>query len=260
MNTSVVCPNTKHIELPCLYRVPVWQPVVWLRAGLRDFLHSWPLSLSYGVAFALLGYGLVNYAWKELHLAMALSTGFLLVAPFLAIGFYDLSRRLEQREQTGRVDAHFAGVRRNLASIGLFAFLLAFILSAWERLSAILVGLFLKGDFVTLGYFDFTLLFGAEHLGFVAAYVGFGALLAIAVFALAAVSLPMLMDREVDLITAMMTSLWTVRENWLAMLVWAALIAGLAILGIVSAYIGLAVIFPVLGHATWHAYRELVEA
>lgn len=259
MSTSVVCPSSKHIELPCIYRVSAFQPLHWLREGMRDFLRTWPASLSYGVVFSVMGYALVNYASENLHLAMALTTGFLLVAPFLAIGFYELSSQLEQSQRTGGRGEPFAGVRRNLGSIGLFAFMLAFILSAWERVSAILVGLFLKGDFVSIGYFEFSLLFTGEQLGFVAAYVGFGAMLAGLVFALSVVSLPMLMDRQVDLVTAMMTSLWVVRENVSAMLVWAALIAGLTALGIATAFVALALIFPVLGHATWRGYRELVE-
>ncbi len=260
MNTSVVCPSSKHIDLPCLYRVPALQPLHWLREGLRDMLQTWPASLSLGAVFSVLGYALVNYAWERLHLAMALTSGFLLVAPILAIGFYELSSRLEQGRRLGGPGAPFAGVRRNIGSIALFGFLLAFILSAWERLSAILVGLFLRGDFVSIGYFDFGLLFTGGHLGFVAAYIGFGAVLAALVFALSVVSLPMLMDRQVDLVTAMMTSLWVVRENVPAMLVWAALIAGLTVLGIASAFVALALIFPLLGHATWHAYRDLVES
>lgn len=255
MGTVTIKPNTKHIELPSIRRVQAQQAFLWLRAGWGDFLHNWPRSLAYGLLFAVLGYALVDYAWSRLHLAMALTTGFLLVAPFLAIGFYDLSRRQENPQQY----KPFEGVRTNLGSIGMFALLLAFILSAWERISAILVGLFLKSDIVTSASFSLGLLLAPEHIGLVIPYFAFGALVAALAFSLAVVSLPMLMDRRVDIITAIMTSLWVVRENPLPMLVWALLIAVLGFAGLMAWFIPLAIIFPVLGHATWHAYRDLVE-
>jgi uncharacterized membrane protein len=255
MGTVTIKPRTKHIELPSIRRVQALKPFTWLRAGWGDFLHNWPLSLTYGVLFAVLGYLLVDYVWSRLHLAMALTTGFLLVAPFLAIGFYDLSRRQENPGQF----RPFEGLRANIGSIGMFALLLAFILSAWERISAILVGLFLRTDIVASESFSLGLLLAPEHIGFLIPYMAFGALVAALAFALAVVSLPMLMDRKVDIITAIVTSLWVVRENPLPMLVWAILIAVLGFLGLLAWFLPLVVIFPVLGHATWHAYRDLVE-
>lgn len=255
MSTLIVKPHGGHIDLPAVHRVDAARPFAWLRAGWQDFRRNWPVSLAYGVLFSALGYLLVDQAWSRPHLAMALTTGFLLFAPFLAIGFYDLSRR---GERPGLLKP-FAGMRHNASSIGMFALLLAFILSAWERLSAILVGLFLRNDIVTDGSFYLGLLFTPEHLNFIIPYVIFGGILAAVVFALSVVSLPMLVDRRVDIVTALVTSLWVVRQNPLPMLVWALLIAALAALGELAWFVPLAVIFPILGHATWHAYRDLVE-
>lgn len=255
MSTISIKPQTRHIDLPAIRRVEPGRPLAWLRAGWGDFRHNRAVSLAYGALFAGMGYLLVDHAWSRLHLAMALTTGFLLVAPFLAIGFYDLSRRRER----GSPHGPFASVRENAMSIGLFALLLAFILSGWERLSAILVGLFFKNDIVAAGDFTLGLLFESRHLGFIIPFVALGGLLAVLVFALSVVSLPMLMDRKVDLITAIVTSLWAVRENPLPMLVWAVLIGVLTFLGQLAWFVPLAIIFPILGHATWHAYRDLVE-
>lgn len=252
MTTSSVCPSSKHILLPCLNQVAWNRPWVWLSSGWKDFKRVWSHSLAYGAIFALLGFDLVYITWSHPYLAMALSSGFLLVAPFLALVFYDLSRR---RERPGT--EAFASIGENLSSIGLFALLLAFTLSVWERLSAILVGVHLGASPVpeaSLGW-----LFSLANLEFVIPFTLVGAVLAVIVFSISVVSLPMLMDRRVDLVTAVMTSLWVVRENPLAMLVWAATIAVLTGIGIATSFIGLAVIFPVLGHATWHAYRELVQ-
>ncbi len=255
MASVTIKPHTRNIQLPTLRRVKATAPFHWLRAGWNDFVHNWVLSLIYGAIFAAAGYLMIEYVWARLHLAIALTSGFLLVAPFLAIGFYDLSRRQEVRG----LYRPFQGVRENATSIGLYGFMLAFILSGWERISAILVGLLLKADIVTDQRFSLTLLLAPEHIGFIVPYMLFGALVAALVFALSVVSLPMLMDRRVDLITAIVTSLWVVRENPLPMLVWALLIAVLGFIGLLAWFIPLVIVFPVLGHATWHAYRDLVE-
>jgi uncharacterized membrane protein len=247
-----MCPPGKHISLPCLNRVSWQQPFVWLRFGWEDFLFSWSHSLAYGIVFSLFGFGLVNIAWSHHYLAMTLTTGFLLVSPFLAAIFYALSRQREQPDT-----AAFASIWENLTSIGLFALTLMFVLSVWERISAILIGNYLGPSHVRNA--NLAALFTMENMNFVITFMALGAILGVLVFAISVVSLPMLMDRRVDIVTAVMTSLWTVRENPLAMLLWAAIIVVMTAIGIATWFIGLAVIFPILGHATWHAYRGLVQ-
>jgi len=252
MSTTSVCPGSNNMGLHCLNRVTWRQPLSWLKSGWDDFKGSWSYSLAYGVVFALLGYALVHVGWPRPHMAMTLTSGFLLVSPFLATVFYDLSRR---REQPGT--APFASIGENLSSIGLFALLLMFIFSAWERISAILLGMHLGSSPVPEA--SLAWLLSVANLNFVIAVMVVGAVLAVLVFAASVVSLPMLMDRRVDIVTAVMTSLWAVRENPLAMLVWAFAIVLLTGIGIATSFIGLVVIFPILGHATWHAYRDLVQ-
>lgn len=259
MEKSIFRPHSIHMEFPGVVLVSAGSPFEWLRNGWQDMRRSLPVSLGYGLVFALLGYLLLSFAWPRLHLAMALTSGFLLVAPLVALGFYDLSRQIESRAKPSLAHALTAW-RRNSGSVGMYVVLLLFILVTWERLSAIIVGLFLGGN-VT----DVTNLFGevigsGEHLPFLAAYALFGLAMAGLVFAISVASLPMLLDRDIDLATAVMTSLWVVRENPLPMLVWAAIIAGLIALGYLAFYIGLVLVFPLLGHATWHAYRALVES
>lgn len=258
MSALSIKPHVPGMDIPAIQRVRVARPFHWLRQGGRDFIRTWPISLSYGVIFAVLGGVLVNWARNSTHLSLTLVSGFALVAPFLAVGFYSLSSRLEHGLVSGGFFHPLTALRRNPASIGLLALMLAFIMSAWERISALLVGLFLRNDLIATGYFSLGLLFDGEHMGFVIAYLIFGAILAALVFALSAVSLPMMMDRPVDTVTAIMTSLWTVWRNPLPMLVWALLIGALTLVGVLTAFIGLAVLFPLMGHATWHAYRDMV--
>lgn len=259
MNTISYKPHISGMDIPTIDRVPASRPLIWLAQGWSDFRRGWRVSLSYGVIFAAVGWMLMLWARDNAHLTLTLISGFALVAPFLAIGFYSVSSRLENGLDAGSFLHDLATVRRNSASIGLFALMLAFILSAWERVSALLVGIFLSGDVVVSGYFSLGALFDSAHLAFIVAYVVFGLVLAGVVFAISVVSLPMMLDRSVDTVTAVITSLQAVLRNPLPMLVWAALIAMLTLVGAATALVGLAVLFPVMGHATWHAYRDMVE-
>jgi uncharacterized membrane protein len=129
----------------------------------------------------------------------------------------------------------------------------------WERISAILVGLFLNGS----GIGSLTELLSVDavqqHTDFVLAYLAFGGVLALMVFSLSVVSLPMLLHRKVDFATALVTSFMATKLNFPAMLLWGVMIAGLVVVGMATDFIAMAVIFPWLGHASWHAYRELIE-
>jgi len=257
MSASIIYSSEKAVDSPRPQKVPLTRPVHWLRLGWTDLVRHWPASLALGAVFALAGHLLVNHAWAYSHVGMALTTGFLLLAPFLAVGFYDLSRR-DERIARGETAEPFQGLRRNAASVGLFALLLAFILSVWERLSALIVGLFFSAGVNMTGEFSLLALWSAGDPSFMVAYLSFGLALAGLTFALAVVSVPMLIDREVDVISAMLTSLRVVRENPGAMLLWALVIVGLSGFGMATAFVGLAVLFPLLGHASWHAYRDLV--
>lgn len=258
MERMIFRPHSRHMQYPGIRIVTLGSPWAWLRAGFVDLWRSWPSSLAYGLVFAALGYLLVGYAWSQMHVAMALTSGFLLLAPFLALGFYDLSRQLDMGLQPS-LRHTFLAWRENGASIALYGALLMIALIGWERLSAILVALFMTGSLPEIGSPVSEVVMSGEHMTFMIAYALFGALLAAVVFALSVVSLPMLLDRKVDTATALMTSLWTVRENPGVMLLWAAIIAALIVVGYLTWFIGLVFIFPLLGHATWRAYRELIE-
>ncbi len=256
MAATLVCPTGKHLDLPCMRRLTASAPLGWLRAGWRDLLRNRWLSLGYGIWFALVGYVLVDAGWGRPHLAMSLVSGFLLVAPFMAIVFHDRSLRDEHWVQYGEAAPPFDTLAGNAGSVALFGLDLAFAFSAWERLSAIALGLYLGNEGVREA--GFAWLLTSQHLSFLVAYALGGMLLAGLVFALSVVSLPMLLDRRVDIVTAMMTSLRVVLENPLPMLVWAVVIVVLTAIGFLTQFIAMAVVFPLLGHATWHAYRELV--
>jgi len=256
---AVFHPRSAHMELPGIRKMRFVQPLHWLGDGARDMAKAWPLSLFYGIVFAALGYALVHGAWSRPHLAMALISGFLFVAPVLASVFYCVSHRLEHHHKLPHLFVPLLSWRANPASLGLYALMLVFVLTVWERISAILVGLFLGGS--GIGSLADLLSLGAvqQHLDFVLAYLAFGGVLALMVFSLSVVSLPMLLHRKVDFATALVTSFMATRLNFPVMLLWGVMIAALIAVGMATDFIAMAVIFPWLGHASWHAYRELVE-
>ena len=256
---AVFHPRAAYMDLPGIRRVGFDQPFQWLRAGARDMARVWSLSLFYGVVFALLGYGLVQGAADRPHLAMALTSGFLFVAPVLATVFYSLSHRLEQNLKPHNLLAPLLSWRANPAAFGLFAVMLVFVLISWERLSAILVGLFLAGSGIGGLAELLSLRALQQHTEFMLAYLAFGGVLALTMFSLSVVSLPMMLHREVDFATALMTSFMATRHNFPVLLLWGVLIAGLTAVGAATNFIAMVVIFPWLGHASWHAYRGLIE-
>ncbi|MGA9164703.1 MAG: DUF2189 domain-containing protein, partial [Thiobacillus sp.] len=143
---AVTHPQAAHMALPGIRQVSFQDTLHWLRAGAQDMAQARSLSLFYGFVFALLGYGLVHGAWTRPHLALALTSGFLFVAPLLATVFYCLSHRLEHHHKLPALWVPLLSWRANPASLGLFALMLVFVLSMWERISAILVGLFLNNS------------------------------------------------------------------------------------------------------------------
>jgi uncharacterized membrane protein len=256
---AVYHPHNAHMDLPGIRQAGFDQPFRWLHAGAHDLGKAWPVSLFYGAVFALLGYGLVHGAWDTPHLAMALTSGFLFVAPVLATVFYCLSHRLEHHHKLPAFWMPLLAWRVNPVSLGLFALMLVFVLSVWERISAILIGLFLGSSGISSLAELLTLDALRQHSGFALAYLAFGGALALMVFSLSVVSLPMLLHRKVDFATAVVTSFMVTKLNFPVMLLWGALIAGLIAVGVATDFVALALIFPWLGHASWHAYRSLVE-
>lgn len=251
-------PLDRHFSLPRVRAVDAARPLHWLRLGWDDLREHAFASLAYGVLFALIGFLILGYASARPYLITAAISGFFLIGPLAAAGLYEISRRSAAGQSASLADS-LRGIRdqrESLFSIGLF---LAFAMIAWERISAILFALLVPEGVAGLDGFFRTVFLSGEHLGFVASYVVIGALLAALVFALAVVAVPMLMDRQTDMVTAMMTSMRAVRVNPRAMVVWAALIVALVALGFATLTIGLIVLLPWLGHATWHAYRDLVE-
>ena len=249
--------DAKAESLPSVSVVPIGAPFRWLAAGARDYLaHPLP-SLFYGACFAAMGWLIALTFQHAFQYVSALTTGFFLVGPFLAIGIYDLSRRRECGEPVALAPTLDAW-RANTGAIGVFAIVLAVILLVWARASLVVFALFYTGGMPTLVTFV-EQFFAISNVEFLLAYACVGGFFALFTFAVSVVSVPMMLDRRVDGVVAVLTSLRAFGANVPAMLVWAALIVAAIAAGFALLFAGLVVAVPVVGHATWHAYRELVR-
>jgi uncharacterized membrane protein len=248
----------EHFTLPAVARqVPAFRPFVWVGRAVDDLRRNLRSSLAHGaVITAILAFVLFLAADYPYFFTAAVS-GFLLVAPLLTLGIYEISR-LNDAGETASFARSLAGWRRNAASVGMFGVVLCVIAIAWERLSAILFALLYGGNAPELGPFIAGVFLTGDYPRVLAGFIVLGGILAALVFVLAAVSLPMMMDRGTDVATAMMTSVKVVLTNPLPLVVWAATIVVLVAFGFAFALVGLVIIMPLLGHATWHAYKELV--
>jgi uncharacterized membrane protein len=245
---------------PRINRIPLDRPWTWLARGWRDLLDAPRVSLAYGAGFTLISIGLtLGLAVAGLiYLVLPLAAGFFLVSPILAVGLYETSRRLESGQQVALREV-LTAAQRNGAQIALMGLILMIFHLAWVRIAMLLFALFFDRNPGWDGMID-ALLFSPQSLPFLITGTIIGAALAAVVFGISAVSIPMLLDRDVNVFTAVATSWTAVSANWKPMALWAALIVFFIGLGLVTFYLALVVTLPLIGHATWHAYRDLVAA
>ncbi|MBX9635052.1 MAG: DUF2189 domain-containing protein [Magnetospirillum sp.] len=244
--------------LPVIRQVTVDRSTTWLERGFHDFGAHPVIGLIYGAALAALGW-LLTFGLAELgmsSLILPLAAGFMLVAPFLAVGLYEVSRRREAGEDVTLMQA-LGAVRRNgqMADMGLVLLLFFFV---WFQVAMIIFALFFGGRPPAMDEFFTQIIMAPQGIAFLATGTLVGGVLATLAFALSVVSIPMLLDRDVSALTAMRTSVKAVWLNRMNMIGWAATLATLGFLGLAFLFVGLAVTLPIAAHASWHAYRDLI--
>lgn len=243
--------------LPRVRSVALTQPLRWLARGWLDLMRCPLPGLAHGVVAAAFGALLVVLARDRFWLLAGAFSGFLLVAPVVATGLYTVSRALERGQCTGLRDA-LATWRVPNPGMVRFGILLALAGTGWVLTSASLITRFAAVPVHTPLDFVRGVVLAEDSLLF-EAWLALGAVLAAPMFASSVVSLPMLLDHPGRMLTAISTSVQAVVHNPAAMALWATLILLLSTLGMATAMLGLVVVVPWLAHATWHAYRDLVE-
>ena len=232
-------------------------PFRWLLRGAQDVWAAKGIALFYGICFWAMALLLWAVFYRVPEYTMSMASGCLLLGPFLAMGLYDVSRRRERGEAPDIVysltcwDAH-------IRSMGMLVLVLIVLELLWGRASLVVFAVFFNtGMPSTAGVLQ--AVFNPENWEFVAVYLVVGGVFAALVFACAVVSIPMILDRDTDAITASITSLQVFFNNLPVLLLWGALISGLVFVALLPWCAGLLLVGPWLGHATWHAYRGSVR-
>lgn len=236
---------------PCR-RLSVWAPFRWVRLGISDLLQAPQQSLIYGLAVALLIAIVSLLAWLKgsQWIMFAMLGGFVFLAPLTCIGLYAISAQIERGQPPLLARSLRAAFSRHLGNEMIFAIILLIIFLVWAR-AAVMITVFFPTD-------------GEQTISDLLPYLAFGSLVgavfAAATFCASAFSLPMIMHRNVDSITAIVTSVNAVLRNKGAMALWMTMIVVSLLLGLVTAFVGLIVIIPVIGYAAWHGYLETIDA
>lgn len=232
-----------------------------LEKGLRDFAAAPLYGLFFGGIYAFGGM-LIVLAASALdlgYISYPLAVGFALIGPFVAVGLYEVSRRREKGEPLGWSSVLGVVVAQRRRETGWMAFVTLFVLIMWMYQVRILIALFIGLRAPTsLDGFIQVVLGTPEGLMFLAVGHLIGAFMALVLFSLTVVSFPLLLDREVDFVTAMITSVRTVFTNPVPMIGWAFVLMVVLMIAIGPFFLGLFVALPILGHTTWHLYRKLV--
>ena len=265
--TPFVSSASSDVFLPPVLPIVLDQPLHWLALGFKDFSKSPWLSTLHGLVLAIWGAAITWLAHDRFWLLAGSLSGFLVIAPVLATSLYAMSRAMERNEKVdfkllvntwtqwhvrlrNEPDSYWSLIR--------FGLLLALAATGWVITSSALITLFAPVPIHTPLDFVRHVVLNNKHFLF-EIWLGLGGLMAAPVFASSVISMPLLLDRKVTVLQAVLTSWKVVVTHPLPMVFWAFLIMGFSLLGIFSLFLGLILIVPMLGHGSWHAYRQLVD-
>ena len=260
--------STTATSLPTVRTIGLMQPMVWLVLAWRDMARAGWVSFVHGLAMAVIGALIVLIAKDRFWLLAGALSGFLVIAPVLATSLYALSRALERGEKAdfsvvlktwlNWQNNHFNKWGNDYWCMVQFGVLLAVAATGWVLTSAALITLLAPVPIHTpLDFVHHVML--AKNGWLFELWLALGGMMAAPMFASSVISMPLLLDRRVTLLQAMLLSWQTVLANPVPMALWAALIMGFTLLGLGSLLLGLIVVIPMLGHGSWHAYRALID-
>ena len=261
-------PVPAHSPVPTVRQIAAGRPLQWLLLGVQDMVRSGWLSVAHGAALALFGAALLAVAHHKFWLLAGAFSGFLVVAPVLATSLYAMSRALEQHTPISLAlmrDTWMSWQQSRFVERGgywclvRFGVMLALAGTGWVLTSAALITLMAPAPIQTPIDFLRHVVLGRNHYLF-ELWLSMGGILAAPIFASSVVSMPLMLDRRITLLDAVLTSWRVVLANPVPMAVWSGVIMLLVALGFATLLTGLLVVVPVLGHASWHAYRDLVDA
>jgi len=234
----------------------------WLRQGWIDMAHSPSGSLFYGLLMTFFVL-LVLVSYRETpYLMFTLATSFILISPFLATGLYDIAHSVEQGKEPDLIHSMTAW-KENLSEIALYAVSLGVLIAVWTRVAGLIAAIAVSQSGLLIVNPEegvISLLQSEAGMNFMLAYFLIGGVFALFVFAISVVTIPlMLKNKQFGAVSAMIVSFKVVLKNIGVMALWAFIIASLVAIGLVTAGMGMIVVMPLLGYASWHAFTDLVE-
>ena len=257
MNATLVSGEARTLHLGAV-RVSMGRPAAWLRLGWLDMRRNWGASLGYGALTVAFGWTLLIFLGTHPYYVAAAISGFLLVAPVMSAGFAEMSRRYSSG-QSASFDDSLDGFSRGHSALIWFGTILALCAIVWFATSAVMLETVFHiaspdmQETLYRGFID------SMNRSQVEAYVAVGGALAAFVFMLSVVTVPLIIDQHATAGQAMLASVKAVFTNIPAMILWSALILVLTIVAYAPFLGGLLIVSPLLGHATWHAYRDLIR-
>lgn len=256
MTTSIGVGKHEALQVE-IRHVSARQPLEWLSRGWNDVKEIGKPGLAHGVLIAVLGAVLLMLGSTHLYLTAAAVTGYLLVGPVMTTGLCELARRRAARERLG-FDESLQALSRNPEGLMHFAGVLALVALLWFVFSAVVLDAALNAPVPSLAVALWGGGAGSPGMAQVLGYIGCGAVLAAFVFCVSVVAVPLMIDRHASAADAIRASIRATFANLPAMLVWSALIVAVTAIGFVTLLVGMVFVAPLLGYATWHAYRDLV--
>lgn len=251
--------NERAVPIAHINHITMDRPWQWLAQGWRDLRRAPAASIGYGAIFVITSYiiTLSLFFSGSFYLLLPLAAGFFLVAPLLGIGLYEISRRLERGEQPNFLHAVVAW-RTNIYHVLNMGVVLVVAFLAWIMAANLVFVSLFQGITPIPANFMLALM-TIENLPLLMVGICLGAVIAIGILAISAVSIPMMLDRRIDVFSAVHTSVAAFRYNWRPMLLWGVMIAVIVTAGMLTLYVGLALGFPIVAHATWHAYKDMIR-
>lgn len=255
---TAIAPGKHSHSAPHIHTVAWSRPFAWVALGYADLRAHWAASLAHGALIAGLWLVLLALAGSHPYIVAALVSGFMLVAPVLAGGLCELSRR-QETGQALSFDGSAEGIALHAGPMMKFGAMLAAITVAWFLVSVTILNTVFHRPEPSLGELLYGGFFDLSNLGQWLDYLVIGGVLAVVVLAVSVVAVPLILDHDASAGEAVRTSVRATMANIPAMLVWSALLVVLAAAGFATLLLGLVFVIPLMGHATWHAYRDMVR-
>ena len=250
------------LGVPPLGRVTFAMLAEALRRGWRDLKRAPGFGFVFALVYVLVGlvFALITWATGKSYWLVFAAVGFPLVGPFAAVGLYEVSRRLERGQVLDIYQIFGVIVMQSKRQLPSICAIVLFMFLFWFFIAHMIFALFMGFSTMTNVSSSYEVYMTSEGITMLTVGTVVGALFALLLYMITVISLPLLLDREVDFVTAMITSFQTVQANPVPMLAWGAFIAAITFAAMVPWFLGLFVVLPLLGHATWHLYDQIVAA